>query len=287
MGNDSKCCGDDKGEDFTQVEGAGRSCCYNGAVLAHGNHQGAILCQDGLLYNCNSAATDDSNRGVGRVTCDQVGTLYCAASNTWTDTACPAIPCDDFDRSDGTWVGAWTERAGNWALKSGRLATPIGPAGWGQHITKDDSSRADGCINARAIHGGGTQARWLGLIARWTGTNSYITGIIQDNESSGKWDSIYFYQLPVGSSAQYRFLDLGTDANIQLAYQGTAVTFRVDKDRDGTWDEIRTTTAASTGAGLTGVFGGGHGPSAFVDDFCFGDNCAQGPWADGGPPPTP
>lgn len=78
------CCGDDVGEDFEQVEGVGRSCCYNAAVLASGSSSDSILCFDGQLYDCGAAADDDSGIAEDKTNCDDaVGGLFCTSSDTW------------------------------------------------------------------------------------------------------------------------------------------------------------------------------------------------------------
>ena len=78
-----KCCGDDAEEDIEQG-GSGNSCCYNGSVMGNGSSLGSILCYNGLLYDCNGGASDDSGLADHKNTCDKVGTLYCSNSNTWS-----------------------------------------------------------------------------------------------------------------------------------------------------------------------------------------------------------
>lgn len=116
-GTNSKCCGDDPGEDFVQSAGRGRQCCYNGRVMASGATSGSILCTDGRLYDCNNRATDDSGVAITIQTCGLAGGLYCSADNTWKygkdnacscslDSTCLSGACkQDFDRS-GAWCAA-------------------------------------------------------------------------------------------------------------------------------------------------------------------------------------
>ncbi len=93
----NKCCGDDPEEDFLQTEGADRSCCYNAEELPSGSDSDSLLCADGLLYDCNGAATDDSNLSLHKVTCDPAGDLFCQPDNTWADTKTYGCPCTSND----------------------------------------------------------------------------------------------------------------------------------------------------------------------------------------------
>ncbi len=98
----NKCCGDDPGEDFEQQEAADRSCCYNSAELASNASQSSLICFDGLLYDCNGAADDDSGLSAHVAVCDNVGDFYCSNSDDWLDGLDNGCPCvDDEDCVSG------------------------------------------------------------------------------------------------------------------------------------------------------------------------------------------
>jgi len=59
-GADSRCCGDDPGEDFEQAPYPDRSCCYNSEPLSSGTSNGSVFCCNGELYDCNGNASDHS-----------------------------------------------------------------------------------------------------------------------------------------------------------------------------------------------------------------------------------
>jgi len=93
-GTYSDCCGDDSGEDFEQTESAGRTCCYNAAVLNDNTASSSILCDNGQLWDCNnqiSSITD--NVETNNVTCSYNGGKYCNQSNTWISTIPDTCPC--------------------------------------------------------------------------------------------------------------------------------------------------------------------------------------------------
>ena len=122
----AQCCGDDPGEDL-EWAGPGRSCCYNGSELRHQESQGAVLCFNGQLYDCNGAVNDDSGLSDHRSTCDEVGGKYCTAGNSWAAGIPVGCACNqngaclsgfclmDYDGT-GSWCGAQTECAHNRVL---------------------------------------------------------------------------------------------------------------------------------------------------------------------------
>ncbi len=111
-GHNAKCCGDDPGENFNQLPGPGRSCCYNGKIMASGSSNGSVLCYNGHLYECNSNTL--GNVSTTRNTCDQTGNMYCSSDGTWktgkdngcmctNSNACGSGYCkSDYDGS-GSW----------------------------------------------------------------------------------------------------------------------------------------------------------------------------------------
>ncbi|MEK6916951.1 MAG: LamG-like jellyroll fold domain-containing protein, partial [Nanoarchaeota archaeon] len=91
----SKCCGEDSGEDFEQTAGAGRSACYNNAVLADGSATVSLLASNGDLYDCGGIASDDSGLGthISTGSCTSYEGLYCQTNNVWTSTLPNTCAC--------------------------------------------------------------------------------------------------------------------------------------------------------------------------------------------------
>lgn len=119
--NQNKCCGDDTGEDF-EDSGSNNNCCYNDALLSHGTAVGSILCSNGLLYDCNGVATDDSDLAEHKSTDDEVDGNYCQSDNSWSvlypdgssctvDSDCSSGHCSfDYDGT-GKWCCSSTQCA--------------------------------------------------------------------------------------------------------------------------------------------------------------------------------
>ena len=114
VASDKKCCGDDVGEDLEQYAAANRSCCYNAQALASGASSGAVLCYNGLLYNCNGLAQDHSGLAEETPLYGRVGSLYCDSDNAWKSQVAPGVACVNNGqcqsyacKADHDGVGAW------------------------------------------------------------------------------------------------------------------------------------------------------------------------------------
>ena len=177
--------------------------------------------------------------------------------------------CDYFNIPNSTVVPGWIEQVGDWEISGNTLMSPA-VSQW-NYITYNGSGPADGCISGRAIYGS-TQVQFMGLAARYNGTSINIMCKIQDNSSCGHWDSYWIYYNYWTLAASGTGLNFGTDANIQMEYVGTLVTFRIDVDRNCTWDYVYTGTVPTIAAGLCGA---ASYQKCFLDDWCYGTTCVN------------
>jgi hypothetical protein len=181
-----------------------------------------------------------------------------------------AQTCDDFNRANSTTISGWTEQVGDWNILSNTLAAPAS-AQW-NYITFDGSTQTDGCMTAKALYTGSAGTKFIGLTSRFTSTSSNLMVKLQDNNSAGYWDSYFIYEGGTNIiSSISSGMNYGTSPTIQLEYVGTAVTFRIDTDDNGTWDYVYTATTSVTSAGLCGVAAYDY---CFLDDFCYSSNCS-------------
>jgi len=177
--------------------------------------------------------------------------------------------CDSFDNPDATAVLGWDQWWGNWDISGKRLHSENYPDD--KFITFGDTDLADGCITARSIHPGMTTGPTSsGLVARFDSPTTNIRGFLSDGTSMGSWDSIHIYEDHSTLVSSLTGLSLGNDADIQFEFNGTAVTFRVDSDRDGSWDVEHSATVTTTAAGSVGVYAFAR---SYIDDFCYGQAC--------------
>jgi hypothetical protein len=174
------------------------------------------------------------------------------------------ITCDDFDRGNSTTVTGWTEQVGNWAINTNRLQSEA-LASW-QWITFDGSTQANGVITSRVIYPAGTAVKATGLVARYSSESANIMAKLQDNTgASGYFDSYFIYcnnSVVLFATGQ----NFGTDAIIQLSYTGTSVVFKIDTNRDGTYDYTYSTTVSNIDPGLCGVNAYGL---CYFDNWCY------------------
>ncbi|MBL8915871.1 MAG: hypothetical protein JNM17_34550 [Archangium sp.] len=182
--------------------------------------------------------------------------------------------CSTFNVPNTTTVPGWTERAGDWVVDNGRVRDSTGAMGtiYSRVMTQDGSTFTNGCVRLTAFYSGAPGIVSLGAVLRWSAPNNYVVALVQDNTNSGTFNSAYIYQYPAitdigGSVTSGAF---GTNPNIEACINGAAVTFRIDANRDGTYETTKTGTTTLTTAGLAGVMAltNGVGPSA--DDVCSG-----------------
>lgn|GEM_PF-3626141 len=184
-----------------------------------------------------------------------------------------SIFCDDFNIENTTTIPGWTEQSGDWQIFNYMLKMSGEVDYIWRYITVDGSAQADGCITGRAIYGSLSQVKFVGLVGRYNSLNDWILFKIQDNDNVGYWDSWWLYVngFEVGKNTLQNY---GTDAIIQMEYEGTNVIVKIDSDRDGIWDFTHSTTVSYTATGLCGVAGY---VNAFMDDYCCGEECRFDP----------
>jgi len=175
--------------------------------------------------------------------------------------------CDYFTAANSTTVTGWTEQVGDWSIYNNTLQPPA-TAVW-NYITRDGSTQTNGCVTLRATYTGTSEVKYIGAVGRYSSPTTYLMAKIQDNSSSGYWDSYYIYENE-SIIANASGLNFGTDVNIALEYNGTAVSMKIDIDLNGTWDYTYTATSTTTNAGLCGV---GAYNLATVDNWCYGSTC--------------
>ena len=176
--------------------------------------------------------------------------------------------CDYFTAANSTNVTGWTEQVGDWSINNNTLLSPATTV-W-NYITFNGSTQTNGCVTARATYGSTTETKYVGVVGRYNSSTSYLMAKIQDNGTVGYWDSYFIYENDVIISSVTSGLNFGTDANIQLEYNGTSVTMRIDTDLNGTWDYTYTATSTTTNSGLCGV---GSYAQCTIDNWCYGTSC--------------
>lgn len=180
---------------------------------------------------------------------------------------------DRFAAPDSSTITGWTERVADWQIEGQRVRHASTAGVYTNHMTRDGSSQNDGCASLRAIATPvvGNTIQAVGVVLRWTAADSYVVGLVQDNNNSGSFNTMYIYQYPGQSQlATLANQALGTTPRVQLCAQGNQVTLRVDAADDGTFEAMVSGTTVLAGAGLAGVMTHTFSSQALVDDFCVG-----------------
>ena len=171
--------------------------------------------------------------------------------------------CDSFTSPDSDVIEGYQEFGGNWQLVSGRVETS--EVGW-NYLTRDIDDKVDGVITARVSLLPGTNTRAAGVVGRFGGTKySQLLFKVQDSYGFGYFDSYFVYEGLTPLVKAQGGQNFGTEAMIQMEYDGPLVTYRIDEDLDGVWDLVGTTSTDNVAYGGTGLHSYG---SVALDDFC-------------------
>lgn len=153
--------------------------------------------------------------------------------------------CDNFDRANNTVMGPdWTEWTGDMAILNNHGMGNLS-SGWSYmlHTTASDTY-ADSTMEIDLLPPSGSSGPHVALIAGATaGSTFWFYTKIQDNNSDGSYDRIFFYSSGNGGGwgTQY-FQDLTTPVTtgrVKMYFTNSGDTLNVDIDADfnGTYEQ--------------------------------------------------
>jgi hypothetical protein len=204
-----------------------------------------------------------------------------AAVLAWAAPAAQASPfvfIDEFDRPDGTDLGPyWTEQACDWRLEGGLARTQAG-----------EPSCAIALLNGYAwdepsllamVHAvGSPRPTYAALVARYLDDDNCLFVKVQDNNLDGAFDVVVFYLgnnslTPwsgmtdhAGAPANYwQFVTPFTQAYLGLTVAGDQVIVTLDRDFDGTPEDVIIRGGVPAGLGQRVGMGGYN--EAAIGDF--------------------
>jgi len=236
----------------------------------------AVFPEGTVLTLTPTAAAGSSFVGWSGVPCPGNGpcTFTVTADANVTATFQPG-GCDNFTAPNGTSIPGWTEHVGDWVIDANRMRINQAGGIYSNNVTANGSAQLDGCGRLTALHAGGPAGEVVGVVLRGQSATNYIVALVQDNSSSGFFDSAWIYQVPLadigGSITGQNF---GVNPTIEACVTGTAVTLKIDANNDGVYELTRNGTTTITSPGLTGVMAksdsGVPTNMPLVDDFCWG-----------------
>ena len=191
-----------------------------------------------------------------------------------------AAACDDFNRPDSPSMGGdWVEQTGDIEVLGNR-GHGLVPFSLMTH-TSASGPYVGSTVATKFDHGGGLN--YVAVVAGYSSLSSCVFVKIQDNDSDGMYDRVFFYNGNSGGSwgSSTYYYDLATptvSGTMTLSFDvtGDIAILDVDNDASGvtetfTGDNLLA-IAGSLGAGY-GV--GTYGPASF-DDVSINDGCGSG-----------
>lgn len=180
---------------------------------------------------------------------------------------------ENFNTTSTTNLPQWTEQLGDWYIDGQKLMPPSSMEQ--NYITYNGSSISNGSVTAIATYPRVTGQRGVGLTARYVSSTSNITAEIRDNSNAGYWDSYFIYNND-NIVAKRNGLNFGRDVKMQLEFNGNIATFRLDTNRNDSWDYVINVMVSNQSAGLCGVMAKN---TSYIDDWSYSNNIGQLPFA--------
>ncbi len=189
-----------------------------------------------------------------------------------TPLAAAQLFTDSFTYPDGPTFGTWVEDKGNWNAVSNQAESEQVFA-WQYCTIPTIPNIQDACVecdvrynpsSTQALQFGGVALRMNGAA---TDTNLLMVKI-QDNNSSGDFDSLWLYERPGGATSNLTW-GMATSARVRLLAIDNDVMAMADTNNDGVFDVVlRRTVALAPTPGPVGIDGFG---GALIDNFAFYD----------------
>ena len=153
---------------------------------------------------------------------------------------------DDFNRPDGSDMGPnWLERVGDWRIENNMARSS--PEFAADLMTFTGFSGMDVTISADVHYLGGARVTYASLVAGYADLGNNVFIKVQDNNSNGDFERVFFYYgnnggpWPGMTGGDF-FVDVDpfTDANISITLVGDQVTLEIDRDFNGTPEDVLT-----------------------------------------------
>jgi hypothetical protein len=179
---------------------------------------------------------------------------------------------DRFDYADGTTIPGWTERqGGDFQILNKQLVMLSG--GWSQVTLDKYKNVADCVLDMECFYGSGASTRFAGVTARHDGStteNGVIMLKVQDNGSSGNFNSLWLYERPGTATSMTNLSPTSKHCVVRMFVKGSTAWFHVDMDMDG-YFELRSVVRTFSGAATkpVGMIGANAFGNATMDNFKF------------------
>lgn len=168
----------------------------------------------------------------------------------------------------GTTLGSWAEYLGDWTAVNNMAQSE--QKGAYQYLVQPNRVFQDCALECYVEYNTSSvnKLQFGGVTFRCNnpaGNTDLIHVKVQDNDSSGDFDSIWLYDRPGGSTAKTSITPVFLKCTVRMLSIGTRIVAQVDSDMDGKWDHVltrATTIAVKPGPVGLCAYGG-----ALMDDF--------------------
>ena len=179
---------------------------------------------------------------------------------------------DDFNRPDGTNMGPnWTEVAGDWRIENQQARSS--PTSSTDLMTFNNYHSTQPTVQADVYYLGSARVVYAALVSRYLNSGQNLFIKVQDNNSNGDFERVFFYQgnnggAWAGMTGGPSSVDVTpfTSARIWTVVSGTDITLNIDRDMNGIPEDSLTRGNIPAGGDMIGL--GGYGNAAF-DNFAI------------------
>jgi len=177
----------------------------------------------------------------------------------------PEVDGQSFDYYyDQDIIPGWDEQDGNWTVTGKQLMSEA--AATTQVLTREVMIPGNGSVQLQGFYGDGIGVRYVGMVVRYLSATNRILIKLQDNTSSGFFDTCVVYD-DASSAFALSGQNYGTEPTLQVEFVGTQLNVRIDVDNDGIWEHDYPVTVTTTQRGYVGV--AAYNQCRF-DDWYFG-----------------
>ena len=190
----------------------------------------------------------------------------------WTGSSGSAN--DDFDRPDSSSLGAnWTVQSGTWRIETNRGRSSPNST---KEVALFNVATSNPVVSADVVYLDSGRITYCALISRFASLADNVFIKVQDNNSAGNFNRVYFYYgdggawsgMTGGSSSES--VSAFTQARITTRVVGGSVTLEIDRNFDGVPEDVMTRGGLPLANLGNGVALGGYNNAVF-DNFSIGD----------------
>ncbi len=179
---------------------------------------------------------------------------------------------DDFNRADGALGANWNTVSGTWRIENNQARSS--PTSATDLVTCVPYQTADATVGADVFYLGSPRVTYEALVSAFSSASNNVFVKVQDNTQAGNFNRVFFYYGNNGGGwagmtggPAYQDVTAFTQARIWTVMTGNSITLNIDRDMNGTPEDILTRGGIPLGALGTTVGLGGYNNATFDNFF--------------------